>query len=282
MVQTTEEGKERVLMGRWGSQYNYGELLALPKPEPRGSRHNPLPFYHHVNIVNEAAKSQDFKVESPCYYLNQSETAMIMTMTLIHPTIKPKKESDYLTAVLKTSNNSSWATEMLGGFGTSFCTNGLIHADHRFTRKNTTNSFDSIRLATLDLINKLPTIVDEMDNRWSHYDQHDLSSRAQAHDVLVESALQEVINFRDIPHVLEHWKNPEHPEFKERHLGNMVQAFTSHQRTKSPFELSDFSGRLTTFMDKYSGHITVKELPNDHEAPSEVGNLWQRMLAPRT
>jgi len=268
----TTEGVERVLMARWGRKVSYNDLLKLPKPEQRGSRHNPMPFYQHVHQVGEAAKGKDFEVKDVCYYLNQKDTRMIMTLTLDHPNLAPKKHGDYITALLKTSVDSSWATEMLGGFGTKFCTNGLINNDHKFVRKNTIKSMDSIRLATMDLIGKLPTIVQDFDERWEHYDNYDLSSRAQQNDLLVMAADEEVITYRDIPHVREHWMNPEHDEFKGRNLGNMVQAFTSHQRTKSPFDLADFSGRLTTFVDKYSNRIKVENTANE---TSNQGHLAQ-------
>lgn len=243
---------DRVLMGRWGTETSYDALSKMPDPKKRGSRHNPMRFDRSIDLVYQSVTGWNFEIEDPHYYLNNSGTAMIMTMTLAKDGLAFNKDGDYITAMMKTSTNSTWATEFYAGSGTRVCSNGLIWADHQFKGKNTLNAEGALRLKLIDLVERLPQIVGVLNEQWEHYDNYDLSSRQQSNDILVQAAESDVISYRDIPHVKEHWETPEHPEFKGRNLGNMVQAFTSHQRTKSPFETPSFSRKLITFMDDYS------------------------------
>jgi len=262
---------ETNVMGRWGKQVDRDDLISIPTPKPLGSRHNPIALSTQIETLQQVIEARNYKHDNWRFFLDQEGHKLLATWTLeqdhergafsdnedIRRYSRPNHE---MCGFMLTSTNQSISVRLHTGDVCMLCTNGIESSDYAFIRKSTKHTLVDLRNGAWDMFDSIHVRAKDIYETWSRWDNTELDSRKEEHDLLVQAADDNVINWRDIPHVREHWRNPEHPEFKERNVSNMVQAFTSHQRTKSPFSGGNFSVKLRSFMDSYVDERNPNEL----------------------
>jgi len=78
----------------------------------------------------------------------------------------------------------------------------------------------------------------------------------------MEAAKANVMGNAATMRVLEHWEKPEHPEFKERNVWSLENAFTSNDRGQS---LMTQSGRMSRLTDIIDARFDVGIPNEDHD-----------------
>lgn len=251
---------ETSVMGKWGREVEFGEIQALEPPKKLGNRHYPINFDSQVEVIDRSIRTWDWRAINWKYYLDNEDQKMLCTWTMSHPNVEYRKNHT-IAGFGVFSTNQKVATIVGTGDRCWLCSNGMYTADHIYRRKSTENALEDIRNNLWEMMGDLVTVSKKITDDWSRWDNHDLSSKTEVSDLLIEAADRNVINWRDIPHVRQHWLEPEHQEFKGRNLANFVQAFTSHQRTKSPFSMTSFSTNLHRFInDRVYGGDEVEVL----------------------
>ena len=246
------------------------DLARLPDPVSMGSRHYPIHLNMQVETIHDVISVRRYKSDNWRYYLDNDGKKLLATWTMEQDNADQYWSDEQLikapvnhglAGFLICSTDQTVSSSPHIGDNCFLCSNGMMESDFSFSRKSTANAMEDIRNNMWDMMDTVHVIAAKLYKDWNRWYDYDLSSRFEADHLVIKAAEDNVINWRDIPHVLEHWKTPEHNEFKERNLGNFVQAITSHQRTKSPFQLSSFSKRLKSFANTVSPE--PKEVSND-------------------
>jgi hypothetical protein len=74
-----------------------------------------------------------------------------------------------------------------------------------------------------------------------------------------------VVPASGIGQVLDHWKTPEHAEFKDRNVWSLYNAFTSYDRGRNMFERTTRTNRLQNILNEEFGinSVTPQETANN-------------------
>lgn len=127
---------------------------------------------------------------------------------------------------IRHSNKSRFSIQLVAGATVFVCSNGMFCGDFVLRRKHTTNAHYQLpglmRGAIIDAVNmldrKLFSDVDQMR-------QTEVTSR-QAEHLLVEAGRTGVMAWSQLGKVDREWRDPRHPEFKDRTAWSFYNAFT--------------------------------------------------------
>tara|TARA_Y100001938_G_scaffold135254_1_gene196697 strand:- start:9952 stop:10662 length:711 start_codon:yes stop_codon:yes gene_type:complete len=218
-------------------------------------------FYDQIDTLKTIIDVRKFKASEFRYFLNNDSEKLLATWVMEpyddHPSFSDFSErptGHNMCGYMVTSINRTLATKFALGDHMTICENGLSWGEQlSYTRRNTNNALEDVRNGLWDLLDDAHSVHNKQYQDWNRWYNTDFGSRKQSNDFLVMAADSEVIKWQDIPHIREHWLNPEHQEFKPKNLGNMVHAFTSHYRSKNPFNAGAFSTRLRKYVVNYEG-----------------------------
>jgi hypothetical protein len=90
------------------------------------------------------------------------------------------------------------------------------------------------------------------DRRIELYKERSLGN-SEFNDMLIAALDVSVLNPTTLPKVLNSWRNPEHPEFKDRNLWSGFNAFTEHYKGTAMNELAKRTLALHALFDGWAG-----------------------------
>jgi len=151
------------------------------------------------------------------------------------------------------STNSTMSARLLWGDEVFICSNLQFNAEFMIKRKSTRDGLQDFKHMIWDNAERIPQIYNQIGSENNLLYEHDLSSQKEVHDLMCRMAQKNLTTWQSIPHVLEHWNNPEHDEFKDRNGLSFFNAFTSNWRGTNPFDLHNKSKRVRGFiLDRHS------------------------------
>lgn len=155
--------------------------------------------------------------------------------------------------------NSYDMTKSLQGFlgnRINVCSNGMVMgATDQFKRKHTKGidvdregHFEQIRKLIRNVVGSLIPKAEAQVHRFDMFKDIECSNK-QARDIIIEAAKKDVIGAAAVMRVLKHWEEPEHPEFKDRNLWSLFNAFTSNDRGRNIMTQADRFSHLDDIID---------------------------------
>ena len=92
-------------------------------------------------------------------------------------------------------------------------------------RKHTTHIRRDLPQVTARAVARLSDFARQTERRASLYQEREMGN-AEAHDLIVRALDAKAITTTMVPKVLEQWRAPNHPEFKDRNLWSLYNGFT--------------------------------------------------------
>ncbi len=126
-------------------------------------------------------------------------------------TVKYNNEYQLLIG-LRNAHDKSFAAWLLCGSHVFLCDNLGFSAEIKMSRKHTRHIMRDLQGMTMRAVGKLGDMSKHQDQRFTAYKQHELTD-SQADHLVVQMLRNQIIVARQIPHIIDEWDNPSHPEF---------------------------------------------------------------------
>ena len=149
----------------------------------------------------------------------------------------------------------AFAASLAVGLHVFVCDNLSFSGDIKATRKHTVHIRRDLPKIVGDAVRGVGDHERHQQRRIARYKHYDLSSRAQQHDILVQSVEEGVIPGSKLMDVLQEWRAPSHPEFKGRNAWNMFNCFTEQLKGYHAEQLRRRTNRLHDLMDRHTGLV---------------------------
>ena len=250
----------------WGERADMNTIRKIRVPNLGPDTWRPLPHETYVNMIEQAFSRHGFQLSEPTHYRakttknakikDQGDWGRFISLYgIAHPGLPSTSEMTWEAGFVNSYDMTKSAS---GGLGrrVSVCSNGMfMGAEAQFRRKHTTGidrhrsgQFTHVYELVDDAINNLLPAAEAEVNRieqWKTIECTDDDARF----VIMEAAKANVMGNAATMRVLEHWEKPEHPEFKERNVWSLENAFTSNDRGQSLMTQSGRMSRLTDIID---------------------------------
>ena len=153
---------------------------------------------------------------------------------------------------LRNNNGKRFPAGLVAGEGTFVCDNLMFYGEVKLARKHT-------RFIHRDLPNMIERAVGmigglrrSMEARIAAYKKYEISDE-RAHDLIIRAHDARVISTTRIPKVVKEWREPRHPEFKERTAYSLMNAFTEVCKAQNIMERPRQTNALAGLLDKECG-----------------------------
>ena len=199
-----------------------------------------------LQVVNEqhALMKDDFRY----FGLMQVEPTMDGDTSLLSP--------DHAFVLgLRNSHDKSFPAGLCVGNGVFVCDNLCFSAEIVIGRKHTRHILRDLPTLIHAALGKMATARIDQEKRIEAYKNTDISDM-QADHLIINACRAKALKPTQIIKVAQEWREPEHPEFKERNAWSLLNAMTQHQKGINPFELSSRTQRMHPLLDAACG-ITI-------------------------
>ena len=255
----------------WGKIVDFKtiERARIPTQGPETWRVFPQGTF--IQMIEQAFDRHGFITSEPVHYMaptrknakikDQPEHSRFLTMYgIAHPGLPDSSGLNWESSWQNSYDMSMSAGGALGR-RIQVCSNGMIigTVDAKANRKHTVGidrdregHFESIYSLVDGLVGGLLRRATIEMERIEGYKQAECTDN-DARYVIMEAAKRDVIGDAATMRVLKHWEEPEHPEFKDRNVWSLENAFTSNDRGQSVLtQASRFSKLYDIIEDRFS------------------------------
>ena len=250
----------------WGERVDIQRISKIRVPQIGPDTWRPLPHDTFVSMIEQAFSRHGFELSEPLHYRakttknakikDQGEWGRFISLYGIsHPGLPSTSEMTWEAGFVNSYDMTKSAS---GGLGrrVSVCSNGMfMGASSQFRRKHTvgidrdreghfSHVYDLVDSAIRNLLPAAEAEVARID-RWRNTPCDDDDARY----VAIEAAKAGVTGAAGMMRVMKHWEEPEHPEFKDRNVWSLENAFTSNDRGQSLLTQSGRMARLADIID---------------------------------
>lgn len=257
----------------WGERVDMNTIRRTRIPVQGPDTWRPLPHDTYIDMVEQAFSRNGFQISEPVHYRGKSrdngkikdlpEHGRFLSMYGIsHPLLTPIEGVTWECCFQNSYDMSSSAKAIMGR-RVMVCTNGCFFASGEeqagFRRKHTKGidrdregHFESIYRLLDNSIGGLLRQAETEERRILRWKNTECSND-DARYVAIEAAKQNVIGCAAVLRVLKHWDTPEHPEFKDRNVWSLENAFTSNDRGQNVFTQATRMDRLDGIINERFG-----------------------------
>ena len=229
---------------------DYEELATLPLP-PARKRFVPMA---HKDLYDRTVKNLsmlDYEIVNPKFLTDHTGLKFAASFN-VKNNLRLTQSDDYGFLIgIVSSNDGTLSSKLLAGHDTYLCSNKCYAGSVVLSRKHTRNAGYDINKGLRDFTFDLEDLQKGIFANYESLKKYDFSSKREVNDFVVQTCEQGILPWQHAPKVLEHWNNPEHPEFEERNGYCLNNAYTSHWREANQFTLAEKTTRLREFIDDF-------------------------------
>lgn len=198
------------------------QLLDVRTPVPEGRWH---PIAHHelVGLVERTVESAGTHIVERAHALSADGMRYFGLMQVATPG-EDNPESGQVIGI-RNSHDKTFPAAVCCGSQIFVCDNLSFCGEVVLARRHTTNINRDLPQLAARAIGKLSDLHALHDKRVELYKQHELSER-EAHDLIVRAMDARAVTATKLPKVLKEYREPSHPEFKDRNVWSLYNAFT--------------------------------------------------------
>ena len=265
--------------GNWGKIVDVPTIKKVHIPVQGPITWRPMPHDMLIDMIEQTFNAQGFTYSEPVHYLaparphksipDLGQHGRFLSMYgLAHPLL-PTIEG--LSWELGAMNALDMSTSVKLGAGDriAVCSNGMFSAEFMVRRKHTVGidrdrdaHFEQIRMLVVDCISKILEKANRRAEQIRVFQRQECTD-SDARYVIIEAAKTGVIGAAATMKVLKHWEDPEHPEFKDRNVWSLQNAFTSNDRGRNLFTQPDRFQQLSGIMNQRFGFNAVERTLKD-------------------
>lgn len=184
------------------------------------------PVAHNVLLgrVSESLGRAGWEIKTEQHAISHGGNRYFGLMDLTFPGMD--ESPDYgMTVGIRNSHDMKFPAGLCAGSHVFVCDNLAFSAEVKIARKHTRWILQDLPGLVQRAVGRLGDIRRGQDRRIACYKDCGLNDH-QAHDVIIQALDSKVIGSTMIPDVLQQWRTPAHPEFRERNGWSLFNAFT--------------------------------------------------------
>lgn len=233
-----------MLMHCGSNEATRDEVFATPTPEGTDT-HYPIPHGTLIETVTRHVRESGFEIEGEEYALQRDGDQMFGLWILANGAA----HDDYqLTVGLRNSHDKQFPAGMAVGSRVFVCDNLAFSAEIVIARKHTKYILRDLDKMVADAAGRISESRVAQDRRIEAYKGTRLID-PMVHDFVVRSVDNQVVPNRDITHVLQQWREPQHEDFQPRTAWSLFNAYTETMKGTNPRDLTPRTRRLHGMMD---------------------------------
>ena len=231
--------------------------------------HVPIAHDRLFDLVVNTLNTLDYSTDNHQLICSEDGQRFIGTFIVDHPKHECSSETEEFKIGVLNSHDKSMPAGLITGSNTFVCANGQWSGELTLSRKHTKNAWDDIHYNVRQFVFDLKETRDKTFKQLEDLRSYDFDSQMEVNDFLVQSIERNILAPSLLLQVLDHWKNPEHTEFKDRNGYSLYNAFTSHWRGSNPMTLSRRTTKLRSFIDEFKTPSVDYSMVSDYDFPDE-------------
>jgi len=205
-----------------GATVEREELDTVHTPNPSGRWH-PVAHSLLIDQVRRGLEDAGMQVLTEAHALNRGGAHYFGLMQVA---VDGRENGEWGTVVgLRNSHDKRFPAGLAMGAAPFVCDNLAFNGQVVLARKHTTNIMRDLPGVTARAMGKLRDFSGEAERRAASYKDREMGNR-EAHDLIIRALDARAITTTMVPRVLEQWRAPNHPEFGDRNLWSLYNAFT--------------------------------------------------------
>jgi hypothetical protein len=205
-----------------GAAVEQEQLERVATPESVG-RWQPIGHAELAGQVRRGLENAGMKILTEAHALNRGGAQYFGLMQVA---IDGHENDDWGTVVgLRNSHDKRFPAALALGSSVFVCDNTAFTGEVVLARRHTTHIRRDLPEVTARAVGRLTDFAGQTERRADSYRKREVGN-AEAHDLIVRALDAQAITTTMVPRVLEQWRAPNHPEFKDRNLWSLYNGFT--------------------------------------------------------
>lgn len=198
------------------------QLLEVSTPQPQG-RWQPVPHHDLARLVETTVESAGTNIIGRAHALSADGMRYFGLIQVASPE-NHDSESGQIIGI-RNSHDKTFPAAVCCGAQVFVCDNLSFCGEVVLARRHTTNIHRDLPQLAARAIGKLGDLREQHASRVDAYKQHGLSDR-EAHDLLIRALDARAVTPTKLPKILREYREPSHPEFRDRNVWSLYNAFT--------------------------------------------------------
>ncbi len=225
------------------------QVRAIPTPLATISW-QPIPHDRLIESVATTLKATNLSIRTQAHSLSHSGMRYFGLMEIQSP---QANSDDYCWVLgLRNSHDKTFPAGIVAGASVFVCDNLSFSGEVKFARKHTRFINRDLPQLVERAVGRLVEKWHDQDRRIAAYRENEIEDRA-AHDLIVRATDVGVCTNRLIPAVLHEWREPRHPQFRERNVWSLFNSFTEALKGGNLAELPKRTEALHGLLDIHVG-----------------------------
>jgi hypothetical protein len=205
-----------------GATIEREDLYRQSTPDPSG-RWCPIAHGALVDQVRRGLDNAGMRVLNEAHALNAGGAQYFGLMQV---SIDDTENDEWGTVVgVRNSHDKRFPAALAMGSQIFVCDNLAFNGQVVLARRHTTHIMRDLPQLATRAVGKLRDLAIHTATRSVGYKEHGLNN-VEAHDLIIRALDSGAITTTMVPKVLEQWRAPSHPEFRDRNLWSLYNAFT--------------------------------------------------------
>lgn len=229
----------------WGDCLPMNNIRQITTTPDRTASYSPVAHHVGIDLVEEALTRRNFEMSEPRHYVSKNRS-QFWSMYAVSHTLLPDTGNEFSWEIaVRNSYDRSMSFGVAMGTRIFVCANGMLTADSFMKTKHTKNVWDRIHPLINNSVENLFGQAQSQHLRITTYKEEDARGDQYVDHVIMEAMRRGIVNPAGVAEVQKHWHTPEHPEFKDRNVWSLMNAFTSRDRGRSPFGPTGHQKRMS-------------------------------------
>lgn len=231
-----------------GREVDVEELEMVETPEGSG-RWCPIPHRTLYDLVSNTVVNSGLVIDNTVMGINKEGAHFFALMDI------KSDRSDYrMTIGLRNSHDKIFPAGIAVGSRVFVCDNLAFSGEIAIARKHTVNIMRDLPGLVTGAVGRIAIAKESQEKRIEVYRGFGIDDY-DAHDLIIRSVDYQVIPNQSIPQVLKEWREPTFPEFQERTLWSLFNAFTFVGKRFPVSELPKRTVKLHGMFDMVAGLV---------------------------
>lgn len=218
----------------------------------------PIPHIALYNQVVSALGQMNMRVVNEQHALGRNGLRYFAILQIAN--CKTVSEDYSYVLGLRNSHDKCFPAGLVVGSGVFVCDNLAFSGEISIARKHTTNIMRDLPVLTGRAVGQLSEKWMDMNTRFEAYKTKELVD-AQVHDIAIRALDVGAATPQQIPHIINEWRNPRHPEFSTcgKTAWRLFNAFTEIHKETGVFVLPKRTQSLHALIDAECGIVGKAE-----------------------
>ena len=225
------------------------QVARVKTPEPQGSWF-PIGHGQLLAQVEGTLKRSGLEVVNEAHVLAHEGDRYFGLLQVMD---RKLEGGDYSLVIgLRNSHDKSIVAGLAVGAGVHVCSNLSFSSEVKIERKHTRYCGRDLPTLVESAVGRLGDLRHAQDDRILAYKKQGMTDE-RAHDIVIQAYDARIVPVTRLPALLKEWREPQHPEFKEKNAWRLFNAFTETLKESSLFGRPVATQALHGIMDTACG-----------------------------